>query len=197
MSKKVAVSIAVVLFVGANAFGLGAIDQLQNTMIGLGNTIQLLQGSQAANAIQNLAVCNSQLTTAACSGVAEQSLLANLAQIGHASGECAIVGVGQALTAAGMQAQLIGDGCDPKAQGQTLALAAAQELVKAEGPGAGSGLHQIVLREDQYAANNAGVMKESSAVLGLQSSDLTGAACATGTVDSTMTVTTTQSQAAL
>jgi hypothetical protein len=197
MSKKVAVSIAVVLLVGANAFGLGSIDHMQNTLIGLSNTIQLMQGTQAANAIQNLAVSNGQLTGAACSGCAEQSLLANLAEIGHASGECAIVGVGQLLTAAGLQAQLIGDGCGAKAQGQSLMLGADQELIKSEGPGAGTGLHQIVLREDQYAANSAGSMQESSAVLGLQSSDLSGAACATGTVDSSMSVTTSQSQATL
>jgi hypothetical protein len=72
---------------------------------------------------------------------------------------------------------------------------AEQQLIKAEGPGAGDALHQIVLREDQYAANPAGTLQESATVLGLQSSNLTGSACATGTVDSTMSVTTMQTQA--
>jgi hypothetical protein len=78
-----------------------------------------------------------------------------------------------------------------------LLLTAEQALVKAEGPGAGSGLHQIVLREGQEAGNPAGAMQESSAILGLQSSNLTGAACATGAVDSTMSVSTIQTQASL
>jgi hypothetical protein len=199
MLKVVAFSVAVVLFAGSSVFGttMGAIDQLQNTNIGLTNTIQLLQGHQAADSIQNLAVANDQLANRACGAYAGQSLLGNLAQIGHASGDCAIVGVLQALTTVGMQAQLIGDCCDAKSQGQGLSLLATQGLVKSEGPGAGHGLHQIVLREDQGAGNAAGTMQESSAILGLQSSDLTGSACATGMVNSTMNVGTIQSQTAL
>lgn len=199
MLKVVAVSVAVVLLVSSGAFAqaVGVITQLQNTNIMLGNTVQLLQGTQAADAIQNLAVCNDQASTRACGAIAGQSLLANLAEIGHASGECAIVGVIQGLTAVGMQAQTIGDACGPKQQGQSLAMLAEQGLIKSQGPGAGSGLHQIVLREDQGAANPAGTMQESSAVLGLQSSNLTGAACATGAVNSTMGVNTVQTQTAL
>ena len=201
MFKVVAVSVAVVLMIGSGAFGqgsvMGAIGQMQNTNVLLGNTVQLLQGSQAADAIQNLAVANDQSATRACGAMAGQTFLANLAEIGHASGECAIVGVVQGLTAVGMQAQAIGDGCDPKSQGQSLAMAAEQGLLKSQGPGAGSGLHQIVLREDQGAQNPAGAMQESSAILGLQSSNLTGSACATGAVESTMAVTTVQTQSTL
>jgi len=200
MLKVVAVSVAVVLMIGSGAFGQtpqGAIGQMQNTNIGLLNNVQLLQGHQAADAIQNLAVCNDQSSTRACGAMASQSMLANLAEIGHASGDCAIVGVLQGLTAQGMQAQAIGDCTDPKSQGQSLILAAEQGLIKQEGPGAGSGLHQIVLREDQAAANPAGTMQETSAVLGLQSSNLTGSACATGAVQSEMSVSTVQTQSTL
>jgi len=199
MLKVVAVSVAVVLMIGSGAFGdvIGSINQTQTTNIGLGNLVQLMQGHQAADAIQNLAVANDQSSNRACGAVAGQSFLGNLAEIGHASGDCAIVGVEQALTAIGMQAQAVGDCCDPKVQGQSLTLAAQQGLIKSEGPGAGSGLHQIVLREDQGASNPAGAMQESSAVLGLQSSNLTGSACATGAVESTMAVTTVQTQSTL
>jgi len=200
MLKVVAVSIAVVLLVGSASFGqsaVGAINQIQQTNIGLGNTIQLLQGHQAADAIQNLAVANDQEADRACGAYACQGLLANLAEIGHASGDCGIVGVIQGLTTAGMQAQAVGDCCDPKSEAQSLTLLAEQALVKSEGPGAGSGLHQIVLREGQTAGNPAGTMQESSAILGLQSSNLSGSACATGAVDSTMSVGTMQSQSTL
>jgi hypothetical protein len=201
MLKVVAVFVAVVLSVGSVSFGqnpyVGAINQIQNTTIGLTNTLQLLQGTQAADAIQNLAVANDQCGDRGCGAYAGQSLLANLAEIGHASGDCGIVGVAQGLQAIGMQAQAIGDACEPKSQAQSLVLAAEQGLLKSQGPGAGSGLHQIVLREGQDAANPAGAMQESSAILGLQSSNLSGAACATGAVDSTMSVSTMQSQSSL
>lgn len=197
MSKIIAVSIAVVLLAGTSVFADSAIDQIQNTTIGLGNTIQLLQGSQAADAIQNLAVANGQQADRACGACAEQSLLANIAEIGHASGDCGIVGVLQGLTAVGTQAQLVGDACGPKAGAQGLTMDAEQGLIKSQGPGAGNALHQIVLREDQFGANPAGTMQESATVLGLQSSNLTGAACATGQVNSEMCVTTVQTQATL
>ena len=199
MLKVVTVSVAVVLLAGSASFGqgVGAINQIQNTNILLGNTVQLLQGTQAADAIQNLAVANDQAGNRACGAYASQGLLANLAEIAHASGECGIVGVVQGLSTVGMQAQVIGDGCGPKSEAQSLTLMAEQALIKAEGPGAGSGLHQIVLREGQEAGNPAGAMQESSAILGLQSSNLTGAACATGAVDSRMSVSTMQTQSSL
>ncbi|MBN1509352.1 MAG: hypothetical protein JW955_21075 [Sedimentisphaerales bacterium] len=200
MLKVVAVSVAVVLLAGSASFGqsvVGAINQIQNTTIGLGNTIQLMQGSQAADAIQNLAVANDQAGNRACGAYASQSLLANLAEIGHASGDCGIVAVIQGLDAVGSQAQAIGDCCDPKSQAQSLVMLAQQGLVKSEGPGAGNGLHQIVLREEQAAGNPAGTTRESSAILGLQSSTLSGAACATGGVNSSMNVSTVQSQSTL
>jgi len=195
--KNVVFTVAVVLSIGSVVFGqnIGPINQLQNTNIGLGNTIQLLQGSQAADAIQNLAVSNDQAANRACGGWASQSFLANLAEIGHASGDCGIVGVLQALTTVGLQGQLIGDACDPKTESQTITLGAQQALTKSEGPGAGSALHQIVLRGGQEGGNRAGNINQASAILGLQSSNLTGAACATGAVGSTMNVCTVQTQA--
>lgn len=194
--KKVAFSVVVMLSIGSIVLGDAAapLDQMQNTNIGLHNALTLLQGSQAAQAIQNLAVCNDQAVSRACGAYASQSFLANLAEIGNASGECGIVGVAQDLTTVGLQAQLIGACCDAKTQGQTLTLAADQGLAKSEGPGSGSALHQIVLREEQGGANSAGGVQESSSILGLQSSSLTGAACATGVVASTMDVCTVQSQ---
>jgi hypothetical protein len=199
MSKVIAISIAVVLLAGSSAFAqaTGAIDQMQNTIIGLGNTIQLLQGHQAADAIQNLAVANGQSAERACGACGEQSLLANLAEIGHASGDCAILSVLQGFQATGSQGQLIGDCCGAKAGAQGLDMTAEQQILRSEGPGAGDALHQIVLRQDQFGTNPAGTIQESATVLGLQSSNLTGSACATGGVDSTMCVTTVQTQATL
>jgi hypothetical protein len=190
-----AFSIAIVLLIGSGAFAQGnaAINQLQQTSIGLGSTIHLLQGHQAADAIQNLAVANGQSADRPCGAYANQGLLANLAEIGHASGDCALVGVLQGLSIVGSQAQLIGDACGPKTEGQTINLLADQGIVKSEGPGEGSGLHQIVFRADQGAGNAAGGLQQSAAILGLQNSSLAGSACATGAVNSAMSVSTIQS----
>jgi len=80
MLKVVAVSVAVVLMIGSGAFGdvIGSIAQTQTTNIGLGNLVQLMQGHQAADAIQNLAVANDQSSNRACGAVAGQSFLGNL-----------------------------------------------------------------------------------------------------------------------
>jgi hypothetical protein len=195
--KLVAFSVVVVLLAGSSAFATGTLDQLQNTNIGLTETIQLLQGDQAASTIQNLAVGNDQHLDSATGGFACQNFLGNIAEVGSASGDSAIVGVLQSLSAVGMQAQLVGIHTGPKQEGQTLTLLADQGLVKSEGPGTGSALHTIILQEDQVGANTAGLMRESSGILGLQSSQLSGAPLATGIVDSSMVVSTVQTQAAL
>jgi hypothetical protein len=199
MSKKVAISIVVVLLVGSSAFGqlTGALNQIQNTNIALGNAIQLLNGDQAAAALQNLAVQNDQFSDKAHGAYASQGLFGIFAEVGHASGECAIVGVLQDLGVLSMQAQVVGDGVGPKTEGQSLALTAEQGVVKTEGPGAGNALHQIQAVADQEGSNVAGTMTESSAILGLQNADVAGAATATGQVESTMHVTTVQSQTAI
>lgn len=199
MSKVVAVSIAVVLLVGSGAFGqmTGALEQIQNTTVGLGNSIQLLNGEQAASALQNLAIQNDQCSNKATAAYASQGLFGMFAEIGHASGACAVVGVLQTLDLGGQQAQLIGDCVKPKQEAQTMNLLANQQAVKTEGPGAGNGLHQIQVVADQAGSNVAGDMNESSAILGLQNSDITGAACATGQVESTMHVATVQTQSTL
>jgi hypothetical protein len=199
MSKKVAISIVVVLLVGSSAFGQlnGALNQIQSTNIALGNAIQLLNGDQAASALQNLAVQNDQYSNKATGAYASQGLFGIFAEIGHASGNCAIVGVIQDLGIIGMQAQVVDDCVGPKTEGQSLGVLAEQGVVKTEGPGAGSGLHQIQVVADQEGSNVAGTISESSAVLGLQNSDVTGAPVATGQVQSTMHVTTVQSQTAL
>jgi hypothetical protein len=96
-----------------------------------------------------------------------------------------------------MQAQVVGDGVAPKAQLQSLDVVAAQALGKADGMGAANALHTIVVNEGQYANNAAGTMSESATVMGMQTSTIQGQPGATGIVDSTMAVSTTQSQAAL
>jgi len=181
------------------AFGqsTGALNQIQNTNIGLSNVIDLLNGGQAASALQNLAVQNDQLAVNSHGAYLNQSLFGIFVQIGHASGNSAIVGVLQDLAGVGMQAQVLNDGVGPKTQGQSLSLLASQGILKTEGPGTGNALQQIQLAASQDVGNVAGHMSQSSTILGLQKAAVTGAAAATGQVENSMSVTTVQSQAAL
>jgi hypothetical protein len=107
------------------------------------------------------------------------------------------VDVVQILGIDGAQAQQVGDGVGPKAQAQTLNLVAGQALGKAEGLGNADALQTIVVNEGQSANNAAGVMNETATVIGMQTSTLHGEPGATGIVDSSMAVTTSQSQAAV
>lgn len=75
------------------------IHQVQDTVLGLGSSILLEQGQQAAETLQNLAVNNVQ--QAGSSGT--QSLVGNLTQTGSANSGGAAIGVQQGLTAEGLQ----------------------------------------------------------------------------------------------
>jgi hypothetical protein len=191
MKKIVILSVALVALFGSTAFA--QLTQIQDTLVGLQNAINLMNGDQSADSIQNLAVSNDQVMDQA----AYQGLVGNFAQIGHAWGSCGLIGITQALDSMGLQEQMVGACVDPKLSAQMLTLAAGQGLSKADGAGGASALHQIVLKEDQDSANAAGGMNESAAILALQSSDLTGEAMAQGVSASTMDISTVQSQSTL
>lgn len=197
MSKVVTFAVAVVLLVGSSALANGALDQMQNTIIGLANTIALTHGSQGADSIQNLAVANSQNADGPCYTSAHQAFIGNLAEIAHAWGDCGLITISQGLATTGDQVQFVGEVVDPKSEAQILGLLAEQSLTRQDGPGGANAMHQIVLKEDQDASNAAGSMSESSAILGLQSADLVGEAAATGAVQATMSVVTTQQQSSM
>jgi hypothetical protein len=180
MSKVITASVICVLLIGSAASADLAQDQY--TGIGLTNAVSLMHGEQHAGSLQNLVVDNAQ---------------AAIGQSAEACGYCGLVDVAQALGIEGMQAQAVGDGVAPKAQLQTLDVIVAQALGKADGLGTADALHTIVVNEGQYANNAAGSMSESATVMGMQTSTIHGQPGATGIVDATMAVTTTQSQAAL
>jgi len=163
-------------------------DQEQFTGIGLTNTIALLGGDQSASFMQNLVVDNAQFATGICDVLAEEYLFAAVGQSGTADGSCGVVDIIGVLSIDGLQRQMAG------AQLQTLGVAAAQSLGKAEGLGAAHALQTLVVNEAQ---SSDGFMEESATVLGMQTADIFGQPGGTNVVDSWMAVTTGQSQAAL
>jgi hypothetical protein len=195
MSKLIAASIVLVLLVGSGA--LAGLVQDQFTGIGLTNVVALMNGDQYAGSMQNLVVDNAQCATGICGGLAQEYLFAAVGQSASADGYCGLVDVIQVLGIDGMQVQMVGDGVAPKAQAQTLNVVVGQALGKAQGFGAADALQTVVVNEGQTANNAAGTMTENATVMGMQTSTLMGQPGATGIVDSTMAVTTSQSQAAL
>jgi hypothetical protein len=194
--SKVITSSVVVLVVASSSFAGLVHDQITN--IGLNNAIDLLHGSQSASSLQNLVVDNEQSAEGVCGGgPACQSVFSALGQVGNAWGNCGLVGLSQELQIGGAQGQEIGDGVDPKAQLQTLGLGASQTLAKSDGEGGGDALHTIVLNAGQSASNAGGFLNEAQTIMGMQTSNITGQAGATGIVSSVMNVNTAQTQAAL
>jgi len=90
-----------VLTLALGSSALADIIQAQNTALGLGNEILLLQGAQAADAVQNLAVYNQQGATSGAS----QSFTGNLTEVGQASSGGADIGLQQNVVAGGLQTQ--------------------------------------------------------------------------------------------
>ncbi len=196
MLKVVTVSIAVVLLAGSSAFGYwcgGGLNQIQNTNVGLESAVQLLQGDSAGNAQQNLAVHNDQLSGTVHGAYASQALIGSFAQVGHASGNSAMIGVLQNLDVVAGQAQVVHSGFGPKAQTQSVGLVAEQSVAKGPGFGEANALQQVHLVAGQEVSNAAGTMSQSSTIIGLQKADINGAA--TATAANAMNVTTVQSQA--
>jgi hypothetical protein len=198
MLKVIAASMVLVVVIGSGAFAT-TLGQIQNqaTQIGLTNNIDLLHGSQVAGSLQNLVVNNAQCATGICDAAAQQSMFASIGEAANACGNCALVGVAQNLALVGQQAQEVGEGIGPKAQLQGIGLVAQQTVAKADGEGHGDALHTIVANAEQGAENPAGALHESATIMGMQTSNLSGAPGATGLVDAKMTVTTTQTQGSL
>jgi hypothetical protein len=195
MSKAIAISMVFVLLAASGA--LADIIQDQYTGIGLTNTLALMHGDQQAGSQQNLIVDNAQCATGSCGGLAQEAFFAAIGQAGNASGYCGLVDVIQVVGVDGMQIQSIGDGVAPKAQLQTLDVVAGQALGKADGLGVANALHTIVINEAQTGNNAGGVMNESATVMGMQTSTVQGQPGSTAVVDSTMVITTSQSQATM
>lgn len=195
MSKVMVASMIFTLLVGSSV--LANLIQDQYTGIGLTNAVTLLHGDQQASSMQNLVVDNSQYTTGLCGDVAKEYVFAAVGQSADASGICGLVDVVQVLGIDAAQGQTIGAGTGAKAQMQTLDTVSAQALCKADGQGSADALQTLVVNEGQTGLNGIGRMDESAQVMGMQSATINGAPGASSLVDSSMAVTTAQSQAAL
>ncbi|MBN1509349.1 MAG: hypothetical protein JW955_21060 [Sedimentisphaerales bacterium] len=188
MTRVVTFSLAVVIGLGAGVC-LG-IEQTQETQVETSDHILLQLGSQAADAVSNLAIFTEQLIDGACG----QSLLVDAGAVGHASSDGAQMGVLRSLGIAGWQGQIITGPNSAKREDQTLGLQGLLSLGMANGPGEASGSQQFVIREDQGGGNFLGTMGSVTSVLGLQSTSLGGMTRPLDGAETRMQVDTVQNQ---
>ena len=192
MLRRIVLSSAIVLLVSTGAFA--SIIQLQDYFVGATNGIDLLHGHQNGQGSHTICINNDQIAEKICGARAMQNQTALLNQIGSATGDCAVVMVGQIFDAYGAQTQAIGDCVEPMLQGQSFGLIGSQLVAKSDGAGSGRASHMFVGNQNQAAGNPMGMMRESSSIGAFQNSGLTGSAGATGLVTSSMTVSTIQAQ---
>jgi hypothetical protein len=168
--------------------------QLEDFNIGAMNSVTLI-GSVGTAASGNVAmIVHSQNDWKLCSD-GQQNELVIFAQNGDICAYCGGTwNIGQEALVAGGQMQLIGDGCDPKIQMQSLGVGLGQAVTKIDGTGAATAVHDVAVIQNQAANNSAGGMNEGSIVLAGQVSSITGGPCTTGQATSGLTVGTTQTQ---
>jgi len=190
MFKAVASSMIVVGVIASGAFAASLHEQI--TGIGATNGIQLQQGDQTAQSLQNLVVDNQQ----AIVGAANENFFGSIGQAVNAIGSCGLIGATQSLSILGNQMQNIGECVGTKTQGESLSMTALQGLSRANGQGAADALHTIVLNGNQSGFNAAGSLDEATTVMGMQTSQISGLPGSAGAVQAGMTVTGTQVQGA-
>jgi hypothetical protein len=190
MKKTVVTSMIVVVFLAGGTFASALHDQI--TSIGMANAIDLAQGDQVGQSLQNLVVDNQQDVV----GLAGEHLFASIGQSLGAGGNCAQIGALQELEILGNQMQSIDDCVGPLIQGEALSMNAVQSLARTHGVGGTDALHTIVLNAGQGGANAGGSVDEVMTVMGMQQSVIDGLPGATGAVQSGMSVLNTQTQAA-
>ncbi len=188
MFKAVVSSMIVVGVIASGAVAASLHEQL--TGIGATNAIQLQQGDQTAQSLQNLVVDNQQ----AIVGAASENFFGSIGQAVNAIGSCGLIGATQNLSIVGNQMQNIGECVSAMTQGESLNLTALQGLSRANGEGAADALHTIVLNESQSGVNAVSSLDEASTVMGMQTSQISGLPGSAGVAQAGMTVTGAQIQ---
>lgn len=186
--------IACILSLLVVSTALADITQMEDFTATLGNAVNLLHGTQSASSSNLLTILNNQCAGSPCFSFANQEQIGFFSQVGNANGMCALIGIEQNLIGAGMQAQMIGDGVEPKQQAQALQLLGTQGVAKADGAGTATADQIFSISQDQNGMNAAGPVNESSVVFGVQNAAISGAPGATGVAGGTVGVSTTQTQ---
>lgn len=193
MLKKFLFSTAIILLVSSGTFAcIGIIDQGQDFTVGLHSMVGLFHGYDSGSSFQMTAVNNGQSASGHSPLQANQDQTAFFVHSGNAEARRGSVLVKGLLEADGAQEQYVRQ-YGPMNQNQSLGLTSNQFL-KVRGSGEGDALNAAVMNQRQDAVNSAGSMNQSSSVVVLQSSDLTGCGRSCGIVVNCVSVETNQNQ---
>jgi hypothetical protein len=168
--------------------------QTENYLAGLGNAVTLVMCQTDATSANNLILDNTQCAVGTCGVTASEYQMGIFRQAAGASGTCTAIGLLQEVASGGIQNQNIGNGVGPKGQTEASALTATQTLTKANGEGTGTASQLAALSTGQTAANCAGTVSQSSAVVNCQDAYVHGIPGATLAAGSTTQVSTSQTQ---
>ena len=199
MSKVLYSLIAVLLVtsVVSSAASAGGIGQMQDFIAHLNNVVDLTVGQQTANSSTLLTVANDQYALAPHPTTAGQHQIGFFTQVGDAVGCSSQIGILQSIVGGGIQSQAITDATGPKNQNEGLMLLGTQGVGRANGGGTGTAYQLMVVDQSQAGANSAGPATQSTAVMGLQNTTVTGAPGAIGQAGSVVGVSTSQTQTVL
>jgi hypothetical protein len=194
MLKKFVFSTVIILLVSSGAFAcIGVIDQGQDFTVGLHGVVGLFHGYNNGSYFQMASVNNGQSASGVSPLHASQNQTGFFVNSGNAEARRGSVLVKGLLEADGAQEQYVRR-YGPMNQNQSLGLTSNQ-LLKVRGSGEGDALNAAVMHQRQDATNAAGSMNQSSSVMVLQSSDLTGCGRSCGIVVNCVSVETNQNQA--
>ena len=169
--------------------------QTQALVGAITNSLEIAHGTRGSS-VTSLDIDNQQRVRAFHDTSARQSQHGFLLQVGSATADSGIIAVGQALFADGAQAQVIGAGHQSLGQVQSANLVGAQVVSKVMWTGGASGRAFQVggLGSSQFANNSAARANQASQIKSVQTSSFTGEPGDGGTVGSTVTGSTLQSQ---
>ena len=202
--SRVTIVVLTVILVSSSAMASGTpappppfvgINQTQLQVAGITNAIEVGHGTSGSSVI-SLDIDNTQRVSAFHDTSASQSQHGFLLQVGSATADSGLIAVGQALFANGAQAQIIGTGHQSLGQIQSANLVGAQAVSKVMWTGAASGTAFQVgsLRSSQMGDNTAATANQTSQINSFQTSSYTGEPGDGGTVGSTVTGATLQTQ---
>ena len=193
--SRVTIVVLTVLLASSSALAAPSIEQIQAQIGGITNDVVIFHGTSGSS-VTSLDIDINQRVSAFHDTSASQSQHGFLLQVGSARADSGLIAVGQALFTDGAQAQIIGTGHQSLGQVQGANLVGAQAVSKVMATGAASGNAFQVgsLRSSQFANNTAATASQTSQINSFQTSSYTGEPGDGGTVGSTVTGSTLQSQ---
>lgn len=198
MFKKTVFSVIVVMLIAGVSFATDPLPgfklQTEDFSIGALNAVALSGAGGSASNLNTATILQSQQDQLPCSW-ANQDELVIFIQDASICGVCGGAwAVGQEALVAGLQTQLVGDGCGLKSEAQGLNVGLLQQAEKVDGTGQANAVQNVASVQNQAAGNSAGIMSQNNIVAAGQIGTIAGGPCTDAMIAAGLTVTTSQVQ---